>query len=409
MFFEKDKCTGCGACAYVCPVNCITMVLDESGFLFPSMNGELCIGCDLCKQTCPVINEVKVCNRIYPIAYAARHKNKEILSKSTSGGMFTAFSEKADGIIFGAELDDEDVLYIKDVKDSTQFHKMRGSKYVQSITGDSYIKVKQYLQQNKRVLYFALPCQIAGLRNYLNMDYDNLLCIDLVCHGCPSTLFYRKYVEFLQSRYGKIEKISHTDDCWNTLIEHNLTLTTKKSIIHKDFSEDFYLWSFLQGYSYRPYCYECKFAKMPRNSDITIGDFFGYGVLNRKKIDTKYGISQVVLNTDKGKKFFESLNNIEKQLCRLDLCMFGNHNLWKASTNNRDRSKNLYQDMRLSYEELENKYMINQNTKIKEIRKYIRKKAPKFATLLILLKYYLDGTYRDIKREMHNLDVFFEE
>ena len=213
----------------------------------------------------------------------------------------------------------------------------------------------------------------------------------------------------MQSRYGKIEKISHTDDCWNTLIEHNLTLTTKKSIIHKDFSEDFYLWSFLQGYSYRPYCYECKFAKMPRNSDITIGDFFGYGVLNRKKIDTKYGISQVVLNTDKGKKFFESLNNIEKQLCRLDLCMFGNHNLWKASTNNRDRSKNLYQDMRLSYEELENKYMINQNTKIKEIRKYIRKKAPKFATLLILLKYYLDGTYRDIKREMHNLDVFFEE
>lgn len=407
MVFEKDKCTGCGACSCACPANCITMELDEAGFLFPHVDIKLCIGCELCKHICPVINEVKVYDRIYPMAYAAKHKSQEVLLKSTSGGMFTAFSEKGDGVVFGAEPDNSGILSIKDVKNSTQFHKMQGSKYVQSITGDSYIKVKQYLEQNKRVLYFALPCQIAGLRNYLNRDYTNLLCIDLVCHGCPSTLFYRKYENYLQSHYGKIRILSHTDGRWNTLIEHNLMLITENSIIHKDFTEDFYLWSFIQGYSYRPYCYECKFAKMPRNSDITIGDFFGYGVLSQKKLNTEYGISQVILNTNKGKKFFNSLDNIEMQPCKLAACMFGNHNLWKSSTDNSKRSKNLYRDIGLSYKELEKKYMDNQYTKLKKLRKYIRKKSPTFSTLLILIKYYFDGVHKDVKRQIYDLNSLF--
>ena len=53
LFKEKEECCGCSACYAVCPKSAISMVADEDGFEYPSINEEKCIGCHICLKVCP--------------------------------------------------------------------------------------------------------------------------------------------------------------------------------------------------------------------------------------------------------------------------------------------------------------------------------------------------------------------
>ena len=205
IIIEKNQqCCGCSSCEQKCPQKCIRMIEDEQGFLYPYVNEKECIKCGLCKKVCPMINPCKLHD---PIAsYAAWHDDEQIRNTSSSGGVFTALAERiidVGGVVFGARFND-DWEVIHDYTETIYGLKaFRGSKYVQSKIGDSYIKAESFLKQNRKVLFTGTPCQIAGLKSYLHKDYNNLLSVEVICHGAPSPLVWRDYIRYINNIYSK--------------------------------------------------------------------------------------------------------------------------------------------------------------------------------------------------------------
>lgn len=299
-----DACTGCRACVHVCPKQAITMKEDKFGVLLPAIDYEKCVNCGLCQKVCQVntdnkTEKVKKC-------YAVWTKEKLDRELSSSGGLSTGFGRtivRNGGIVFGAAYNDKFQLQISVAETEEEVSAFRGSKYVQSSTADSYPAVKKYLEQDKKVLFVGTPCQIMGLRNYLRKDYENLLLVDIICHGVPPFKHLEEHVRRLCP--GKIiSKVSFRG-------EHNFKLAVYQNdelLYCKNRFEDSYFTAFLEGLNYRESCYACQYAKEERCSDITIGDFWG---LKREEMQQSYDgrISVALLNTDKGICFFESIKD----------------------------------------------------------------------------------------------------
>lgn len=329
------ECMGCGACAAICPVNCIEMKSDAAGFLYPEVDKGKCIGCNRCEAVCPIRHDIPVYGQREPEAFAAKITEDDILKKSTSGGIFSSLARQWNGIVFGAVMKEDYSVVIEAAED---FGRMQGSKYVQSSTADSYETVKCYLEEKKKVLYTGLPCQIAGLKMFLGKDYDNLLCVDIVCHGSPSMGLFQDYIADLEKDYGPLEdyRFETKRRRWSPAIEKEVTFKAGGTVHNRDFTEDSYLYSFCKEESYRSYCYHCKFSGMPRVSDITIGDFFGYGMITPKKINPKAGISMVLVNTEKGREVWNALPDVDRHSVSLYSCLIVNHNLWKPTGPNKN-------------------------------------------------------------------------
>ena len=201
---KKVDCTGCRACEQICPVKCITMKEDKEGFIFPYVDEEKCINCGLCKKKCPQIN-YKLEKRDSKV-YAVKTKEKSISQNSTSAGIAYILGKyiiQNNGCVFGCTYNDvlEPIQIM--VENEKDLEKLRGSKYVFSNTMHTYTQVKDVLEQQKKVLYVGTPCQIAGLKSFLGRDYEELLLVDIVCHGVPSAKIFKKYIEFLEKKYEK--------------------------------------------------------------------------------------------------------------------------------------------------------------------------------------------------------------
>lgn len=304
---EKEMCTGCFACASACPMNCIIMKEDKEGFFYPSINTEKCIECGVCKEVCPAIVSKDYSGN--SVAYAAINKNLEQRLASSSGGIFILLAESViaqNGVVFGAKLDDRFQVvhcYAEDLKGVKEF---QGSKYVQSKIGNTYIEARQFLEEGKIVLYSGTPCQIEGLKTYLGKEYDNLISIDIICHGVPSPKVWRKYVEFQSQQLGEIKKVSfrNKSNGWKDFLIRLEFLNG--TIYNQKISKDFYMRAFLQNVSLRPSCGKCQYKKLHRTSDITLADF--WGVVNLfPEMDDDKGTSAVIIHSIKGQEVFEAL------------------------------------------------------------------------------------------------------
>ena len=191
---EKSKCTGCSACANICPKNCIEMIRDEEGFLYPQINFDICGECGICEKICPVANFEYIKDDTDTIAYAVINKNNDIRKKSSSGGVFTLLAEQVldnNGVVFGAAFDKNFLVKHISVENKEELDKLRGSKYLQSDVGDTYTIAKANLDNGRQVLYSGTPCQIAGLLSFLKKPYKNLITVDLICHGVPSPRLWK--------------------------------------------------------------------------------------------------------------------------------------------------------------------------------------------------------------------------
>ncbi len=318
---RKEDCCGCRSCEQICPRGCISMQEDFEGFRYPVVNETRCIHCGLCISHCPMIEEPSMDNHRLqePLVYAARLKNDEILLQSSSGGMFTAFAEetlKKDGVVFGCELDENLVARLVCVSKKNDLARLRGSKYVASDPNTSFRQVKDYLKQNKEVLFTGTGCQIAGLRKFLGNDYPNLLTIEIICHGTPSQKLFSKHVEFLEQQLGeKIVSFRFRDKSHGWGLNYRMQAVTATKVYECRESKDPYFSSFLRCKISRPCCYECRVAKTERIADITVGDFWGIEIFHPDFYD-KRGVSGILLNTKKGlnafkavKKDFEYINS----------------------------------------------------------------------------------------------------
>ena len=307
---DKKDCMGCHACINICPQYCISMENDTEGFLYPVVNEKKCIKCGLCIKVCPLINKTIVHNE--PLAYACINKDETIRVESSSGGLFTLIAEQIidkGGIVFGAGFDENFAVSHSFVEAKDELERFRGSKYVQSKVGDTYKQAKEFLLLGREVLYTGTPCQIGGLKSYLQQDYDNLFCIDIVCHGVPSPKVWQNYISYQQNRVGALARriaFRRKDEGWKRfsisfVFENNMEY---RQTLHKDL----YMKAFLMDICLRPSCYACEFKTLNRESDITLADFWGIENVLPEMDDNK-GTSLTFINTEKGQSIFRKIKS----------------------------------------------------------------------------------------------------
>lgn len=305
----KKDCCGCYACYNICPKECITMESDNEGFWYPKIDKDKCINCNLCKKVCPIINPVKRVDS-KKIAYASMNKDEQVRMKSSSGGIFSILAEyiiKNNGVVYGAGFDEDFNIKHKRILYSTDLDLLRGSKYVQSSIGDIYKQVKNDLENNNPVLFTGTPCQVEGLRSYLRKEYVNLITMDFICHGVPSPLVWEKYLKKMKKfKQENIKNIyfRNKDIGWKIF---SLKIIFDEKIYINDLCNDLFMKGFLQDVYLRPSCYNCKFKKINRISDITVADFWGIGNILPKMDDDK-GTSLIVIHSEKGKQLFDKIS-----------------------------------------------------------------------------------------------------
>ena len=166
----KENCSGCNGCFNACPQNCISMITDKEGFSYPEVDKYKCIECGLCEKVCPIINKKEVINK--PKVYGCLNKNEEIRKKSSSGGVFYLLAKLVicdGGVVFGAAFNSDFNVYHGYTEKEKDIAKFMGSKYVQSEIGITFKKAKEFLLKGRKVLFSGTPCQIAGLKNYLQI------------------------------------------------------------------------------------------------------------------------------------------------------------------------------------------------------------------------------------------------
>ena len=334
---EKHNCCGCGACVQVCPKKCISMSADTEGFLYPQVDGVICIDCGLCEKVCPVINQKEPRE---PLAvYAAKNNNEEIRLKSSSGGIFTLLAEQIiaeGGVVFGARFNDKWEVVHDYTETKEGLEPFRGSKYVQSVIGDNFIKAKQFLADGRKVLFSGTPCQIAGLKKFLRKEYENLLTVEVVCHGVPSPMVWRDYLDYKRAKraVGKntvssslnefpvIAGISFRDKTngWKKFgfkISYAASKAAENSVSKSadntnneitPFNEDLFMKGFLKNIYLRPSCYHCAARQGKSGADISIADYWGIQLIH-PEIDDDKGTGLILINTKQGANYFNSIAN----------------------------------------------------------------------------------------------------
>lgn len=299
----EKKCTGCFACKSACPKSAILTKTTKSGSLVPFIDKTKCVNCGLCRNVCPSINKIQ--KQRADFAYAATQK-VDLDGLSSSGGVATALSKiviKENGVVIGCAFLDGKAKHIV-VKDLNGLKLLKGSKYVHSETGDTYKQAKEFLEARKTVLFIGTPCGVAGLKNFLRKDYDNLFTVDLICHGTPPFAYLKEYAE-AKAKNKSWDKISFRGkkDFYLNVYNNGKIIYSRKS------NEDVYFSAFLEGLTYRENCYTCGYATPERCSDITLGDFWG---LDKSKLQTKMQgkVSVVLPNTEKGKALLKKCEEI---------------------------------------------------------------------------------------------------
>lgn len=324
----NTDCCGCNACVQICPKQCIVMLEDNEGFLYPKVDSSLCTNCGLCDKVCPVINQG---DERKPLSvYAAKNKDEKIRKESSSGGVFTLLAEQTivdGGVVFGARFNDKWEV-IHDYAETIEgFAAFRGSKYVQSVIGKSYLQATNFLKQGRKVLFAGTPCQITGLKHFLRKDYENLITIDFICHGVPSPKVWRLYLQSIISTKcnvgKKTESTSQIEENAITGISFRDKQTGWKKygfVVRKSASKadknmvllsetvdaNLYMRGFLKDLYLRPSCHACPSKSSKSGSDITIADFWGIEKFYPEFDDDK-GVSLVFVNTSKASDVFTKL------------------------------------------------------------------------------------------------------
>jgi len=339
QYLNRNMCTGCKACAGACFGGGYLSWLDIDGFLSVCVDNEKCNNCGLCVKACPVLNPQYLNNK-NPESYAFMASD-EIRKGSSSGGAFPVLAHHfvnnagyVCGAVWGENCTVKHIVSNK-IED---IELMRSSKYLQSDIGDCYKKIKNLLKENKKVLFTGTPCQVAGLKGFLRKDYENLYCVDIICHGTPSPKVFKKYIEEIKNNDEKFVKTNFRDKC-NGWIPYLTTTITSKNNYSFGMQEDLFLQAFLSNLSLKESCGDCKFNKIPRQGDITIGDFWKIGNYN-PKYDDKNGTSVILVNNSKGTELLEILKLHSKMLEKtpLEVAIKGNKNLIQSSKHHPNRN-----------------------------------------------------------------------
>lgn len=394
LFNEKEECCDCTACKSICPKDAISLYLDEYGFEYPKIDREKCIECGLCQKVCAFQN-IKETNT--PIeTYVGVAKDEKTILNSASGGIFATIAQQYlenDGVVFGVAFDEElNPVHIA-VKDINSLYKLQGSKYVQSSIGDSYKEVKKYLAEGKKVLFSGTPCQVAGLKGYLMKPYENLITIDIICHGVPSSKFFKDYISTMKKKLNaKIEEFKFRDKNMGWGLNGSIVYLDKGKMKKKKIygSESSYYHYFLNSSCYRENCYNCKYACENRPGDITIGDYWGIEkahpeLLRNDSIKEEKGISVIIANTEKGIQEIENCNKFKKFTSDFSKATVKNGQLRKPSEKGKNYEQVMNEYKNGGYKAVDNLY--NKEIGVKKYKNRVKSMIP--SNIKRVLKKYI--------------------
>ncbi len=310
---DKFECCGCGLCKSICPKDAITMKADDEGFVYPVIDNDKCINCKLCERECIYHNPIKTEKKpMKSKVYAAVNKDKGILSQSSSGGAFSAMYKYVlsnGGYIVGVRYD-KNMRAVYDISNNAKVcEEFRGAKYVAAYVGDIKERVKEKLDTGALVLFVGNPCQVSALKKYLKKDYDNLIITEFICHGTPSPKVFKGYIKSLEKKYkSKVvdvkfrdKRISWDNSCITVYFEDGTVKS--EPIVHNNYTR-----AFRSKYDDRPSCYNCEFTGNTKQSDFTIGDFWGVKKTH-PEVNAENGVSIIKINTKKGLDFFDNISD----------------------------------------------------------------------------------------------------
>mgnify|MGYP002796341934 FL=1 len=357
---KAEDCTGCTACAAVCPVGAIEMKPDHEGFLRPVV-GEKCILCRKCENACPALTE-PVKGPDPNCAHGVWNKNDEVRSGSSSGGVFSLLAGHVldqGGVVYGAAFDGYMAVRHTCAASMEEVAAMRGSKYVQSDLGETFHQVKEQLEAGKPVLFTGLACQVDGLKHYLGRDYDNLLTCDLVCNGVPSPAVFQAYLKKLGMEHGApVTGLRFRDKAHGWSHSHMTVRfadggSTTTPLHRTTFGRGFGMQLFL-----RPVCAKCRYTSVSRPADLTLGDFWGLDPKLKLPTDREKGVSLVLVNSAKGQKIFDALEDKLGQVERpLAEAVAGNPRLAYPLTHNAKRGAFFAAFAAMPFDQVEQKYL----------------------------------------------------
>ena len=314
MLCDERSCTGCGACAQVCPKGCVSLVENSEGFRHPVIRQESCAHCNLCARVCPVNHPPG--KRGDGACYFGWHKSPDIVLRSSSGGAFTALAEQAfqrQGVVFGAFHDARNhALYHKAIHSADELDDIRKSKYFQSDTRNTFFEAGEFLNQGKWVLYSGTPCQIAGLVNFLrDVNTAKLVTAEVICHGVTSGKVVDAFVRAMAGRYART--IDHIEFRVKSIpwlggggTSANLIFQDGRSAVLPKCEDGFFM-AFNHNVILREACYSCAYARPERVADFTLGDFWGIPkeLVPAHRLQT--GVSAVIASGEKAEAFLEAL------------------------------------------------------------------------------------------------------
>ncbi len=372
---SHETCTGCTACMNSCKHGAIEMKPDNEGFLFPSIDTAKCIECGLCQKRCPVLQSSESGNFDKPKAFALY--SEEYRRVSSSGGAFSVFARwtfAKNGVVYGAAFDEN--LFCRHIKANTmdELSPIRGSKYVQSNIGNVFGEIRDALRQGTQVLFTGTPCQVAGLKEFLHKSYDNLLTLDLTCHGVPSNSVFQSYIERLSTRFtGKISFFEfRRRDGWG--FAPSISFGGKLQPIYD--VDNLYMCAFDRAALFRKSCYACPYAKLPRVGDCTIADFWGIGRYGKPfKHNLLKGVSLVLANNEKGLAAVNALQDSFIEERDLHEALIENYNITHPSAIYKDRDAiiSAFLDKRLSLNDIDEKFHLVDKSLKGRIKKYATK------------------------------------
>lgn len=314
---DDQKCSACAACYNICPVNAITMKKNEEGFLYPNIDLEKCTFCNLCRNICPS-NKIKtkyIKEKTTPEAYAAKNKIIEEQFSGSSGGIFSIMASSViekSGAIYGAKLNNESfsVNHVR-IDKILDIESLKKSKYVQSEISNIYKIVEADLKLNKIVLFSGTPCQISGLKAYLQKEYENLINVQVICHGVMNEDTNNKYLREISGSNDKISAFcfKSKENGWNfPSISYEINNINK--VIK--FNDSDIMWLYLKNHILRNSCYNCSHKGLNNSgADIIIGDYWGINKYHPDFFD-KNGVSALIVRTKKGKEFLKNINFFKK-------------------------------------------------------------------------------------------------
>lgn len=321
---DYSKCTGCSACANICPVGAIVMKPGKIGHIYPEIS-YACIGCHKCVKICPVNKPVDLQIPYKTLAFWVKDDKEH--STSTSGGAAACFSNtilEKGGVVYGCASLPHGVIEHIRISKQEEVYKLKGSKYVHSHINDTFRSILTDLREGKQVLFIGLPCQVAGLKNYLGKDFDSLYLIDLICHGVPSQKVLFDYIEFLGIKRYAVDAVSFREPKG-----YYLTIKSGGRIVYrKNECRDLYYMAFNDNLCFRDSCFTCRYSTSQRIGDLTIGDFWGLGKKEPFKYDSRGNVSVVLVNNVKGNTLLDFCSGKYEAVERtLEEAISGNHNL----------------------------------------------------------------------------------